>query len=91
MVFGVKKLHQFLYGRPFTLYTVTNHSLDILKKIKKISEISSARIQRWAVILSAKAYQLEYREGSKKENADGLRRLSRPTKREAETIFGCQN
>ena len=81
MVFGVKKLHQFLYGRPFTLYTVTNYSLDILKKIKKIPDIISARIQRWAVILSVYAYQLEYREGSKNENADGLRMLSRPTKR----------
>ena len=33
VVFGVRKFHQFLYGRPFILYTVTNYSLDILKKI----------------------------------------------------------
>ena len=63
-------------------YLLKNFSLDILKKIKKIPDIISARIQRWAVILSVYAYQLEYREGSKNENADGLRMLSRPTKRE---------
>lgn len=79
VVFGVKKFHQYLYGRPFTLYTHHKPLLGYFKENKKIPEISSARIQRWAVILSAYSYQLEYREGRKNGNADGLSRLPRST------------
>ena len=80
VVSGVKKFHQYLYGRLFKLYTDYKPLLGYFKENKKIPEISSARIQRWAVILSTHAYQLEYREGRKNGNADGLSRLPRPTK-----------
>ncbi len=53
VVFGVKKPHQYLYGSPFTLYTDHKPLLGYFKENKKIPVISSARIQRWAVILSA--------------------------------------
>ena len=82
VVLGVKKFHPYLYGRPFKLYTDHKSFLGYFKENKKIPEISSARIERWAVILSAYAFQLEYREGSKNRNADGLSRLPRPIKLE---------
>ena len=52
VVFGVKKPHQYLYGSLFTLYTDHKPLLGYFKENKKIPVISSARIQRWVVILS---------------------------------------
>ena len=74
MVFEVKRFRQYLYGRPFKLYTEYKPLLGYFKENKKIP----ARIQHWAIILSAYAYQLEYREGSKNAKS----RLPRPTKLE---------
>ena len=52
LIFGIKKLHQYLFGRKFTL--VTNHKLlmTILGSKKKIPPPAAARLQRWAILLS---------------------------------------
>lgn len=80
LVFGVKKFHQYLHGRPFKLYTNHNPLLGDFKGNKRIAEISSARIQRWNVILAACTFQLVYRENKQKNgNDDSLSRLILPT------------
>ena len=46
MVFAVKKFHQFLYGRHFTVYTEYKPSLAIFNCEKPIPFMASGRIQR---------------------------------------------
>ena len=75
IIFGVKKFHQFLYGRKFTLVTDHQPLLTILGPKTAIPPLAAARMQRWAVVLSAYDYQIEYRSSAKHSNCDALSRL----------------
>ena len=75
IIFGVKKLHQFLYGRKFTLVTDNQPLLTILGPKTAIPPLAAARMQRWAIVLSAYDYQIEYRSSAKHSNCDALSRL----------------
>jgi len=75
LVFGVRKFHQFLYGRKFTLYTDHKPLTSILGPKKGIPSLAAARLQRWALLLSAYNYQIEYKSTRDHGNADGLSRL----------------
>jgi len=77
VVYAVKKLHQYLYGRKFEIYTDHKPLLGLLGEHKPVSETAAARIQRWALILSAYNYVLKYRQGRNNGNADALSRLPR--------------
>ncbi len=88
IVFAVKRFHQFLYGRPFTVFTDHKPLMSLFSEHKSIPSMASARIQRWALTLSA--YQ--YRAGKKNANADALSRLPLPdtpasTPLPPETVF----
>ena len=45
---------------------------------RAIPPMASARIQRWALTLSAYSYHIEFKPGSQHSNADGLSRLPLP-------------
>ena len=53
IIFAVKKFHQFLYGRPFTVKTDHKPLEGLLSERKGISTQAAPRIQRWALTLSA--------------------------------------
>jgi hypothetical protein len=78
IIFGVKKLHKYIYGKKFVI--LTDHKpLSILLGPKTgIPTLAAARLQRWSLILSAYDYEIEYRKGSDHANADGLSRLPDP-------------
>ena len=61
LIFGINKFHTYLYGRHFTL--VTNYKLltTILGPNKGIPSMTAARLQHWAVRLSAYSYTIEFR------------------------------
>ena len=61
IVYGVKKFHQFLYGRKFTLVTDHQPFLALLGPKATIPTMAAARMQRLAIVLSAYDYQIEYR------------------------------
>lgn len=46
-----------------------------MSETKPIPAVAAARIQHWAVILSAYAYKIKYRKGSHHANADAFSRL----------------
>ena len=84
LIFGIKKFHQYLYGRHFTLITDHKPLMAILGSKKGIPPLAAARLQRWALILAAYNYQLEFRPTQSHSNADGLSRLPLPSEKPPE-------
>ena len=60
LIFGIKRFHTYLYGRKFTLLTNHKPLTTILGPHNAIPTLAAARLQRWAIILSA--YQLGLRD-----------------------------
>ncbi|XP_048488048.1 uncharacterized protein LOC105383898 isoform X1 [Plutella xylostella] len=62
IVFGVKKFHQYLYGRqePFILKTDHRPLLSIFGKKNGISVMAASRLQRYAIFLSAYNYTVQF-------------------------------
>ena len=75
LVFGVRKFHQYLYGRPFTLYTDHQPLTTIFGPKRGVPPLAAARMQCWALILSAYDYQIQFKPTKAHANADGLSRL----------------
>lgn len=53
VVFAVKCFHQYLFGRPFSIFTDHKPLMGLFSELKGIPPLASARIQRWALTLSA--------------------------------------
>ncbi|XP_048031439.1 uncharacterized protein K02A2.6-like [Megalobrama amblycephala] len=79
IVFGVRKFYQYLYGQKFTLLTDHHPLTTIFSPTKAIPSMAAARMQRWALLLAAYDYDIQYRDGAHHCNADGLSRLPLPT------------
>ena len=75
ILFGVTKFHQYLFGRRFTIYSDHKPLMYIFGESKSIPSVASARVQRWALTLSAYTYNIKYKRGKDMCNADGLSRL----------------
>ena len=83
IAFGIQKFHKFLYGRKFTIVTDHKPLLGLLGQHKPIPNMTSPRLQRFALTLSAYDYELVHMAGEKISNADGLSRLPIDAKMEA--------
>ena len=75
LVFGIKKFHSYLYGRKFLLYTDHKPLTTIFGPKQGIPPLAAARLQRWALILSAYDYGIEFKPTGRHANADGFSRL----------------
>ena len=75
IIFGVKRFHQYLYGRHFTIVSDHKPLQHLFSESSAIPTLASARIQRWALVLSAYDYHIEYKPGLLHGNADMLSRL----------------
>ena len=75
LIFGIRKFHQYLYGRTFTLVTDHKPLTTILGSKKGIPALSAAWTQRWALLLSTYNYDIRFRLTQAHGNADGLSRL----------------
>ena len=78
VVFGVTKFRQYLLGRHFIILSDHQPLKYLFGEHKGIPTMASARIQRWALMLSAYQYTIEYKKGSEHSNADSLSRLPLP-------------
>ncbi|XP_062401725.1 LOW QUALITY PROTEIN: uncharacterized protein K02A2.6-like [Sardina pilchardus] len=83
IIFGLKKFHQYLYGKHCTIVTDHKPLLGLFGELKGIPQQAAARMQRWALMLAAYEYTLEYKEGSRHGNADALSRLPLPSRPKA--------
>ena len=84
IIFGVTKFHQYLYGWKFDLITDHQPLLKILDPHTGVPTLAAARLQRWALILSANQYNIEYRRSEDNANADAMSRL--PSKQATEGL-----
>ena len=75
IIFGVKRFHHYLYGRSFSIASDHKPLQHLLSEARSVPTMASARLQRWALILSAYHYTITYRPGEKLANADVLSRL----------------
>lgn len=72
LMFGVRKCHQYLYGRAFTLITDHKPLTTILGPKEGIHPLAASQTQRWALLLSAYNYNIQFRPTDSHCNADGL-------------------
>lgn len=75
LIFGVKKLPEYLYCHKFVIFTHHTPLLGLFKPDRAIPTMAAARIQRWALILAGYEYEILYKEGKKNGNADCSSRL----------------
>lgn len=87
IIYGVRKFHQYLYGRKFTLRTDHKPLTYIFGNKVGIPVMAASRLQRWAIILSGYSYNIEY-VASAKNCADALSRL--PTPSSDKNKIGCE-
>ena len=78
IISGIKTFHRYLYGRKFLLVTDHKPLVTLLGLKSDIPTLAAARLQRWAILLSAYQYEIEYRSTLKHANADCLSRLQLP-------------
>ena len=78
IIFGVKKFHHYLFGRYFTICSDHKPFQHLFNENRLIPSLASARIQRWALALSAYEYNIVYKSGNSNANADLLSRLPLP-------------
>jgi hypothetical protein len=78
IIFAVKKFHQYLSGRHFTIYSDHQPLKYLFGELKQVPVMAASRIQRWALTLGAYDYTIQFRPGSQMSNADALSRLPLP-------------
>ena len=78
IVFAVRRLHQYIYGRRFTLRTDHKPLVKIFGRHESLNKTAASRLQRWAVILAEYDYDLEYIRGKDNVVADCSSRLPCP-------------
>ena len=59
IVFGVKKIHQYLFSHKSTIYSDRKPLQHIFAESCPIPALASAHIQRWALTLSAYNYDIQ--------------------------------
>lgn len=92
VVFGIKKFHQYLWGREFLLQTDHKALLQIFGSKRGIPVTTANRIQRWSIFLMGYNFKIEYVPTQKLGHADGLSRLpSGPDKDFDSNDYGMKN
>jgi transposase InsO family protein len=79
IVWGVTKMHKFLFGRQFTLVTDHRPLTYIFGEKSHLPTVVSSRLSRWAVLLAQYQYNIVYKRGSTHSNADYFSRLPAPS------------
>ena len=79
IIFGVKRFHQYLLGRHFTILSDHKPLQHLFDDSRAIPQMASARLQRWALTLGAYDYSIVYKPGKDHANADMCSRLPLPT------------
>lgn len=87
IIFGLQKFHKYLFGRQFTIECDHQPLKALLSADRNIPAIAHARLIRWAEILSAYNYKIEYRPGNLIPHADAASRLPIPVVNDVEEVL----
>lgn len=79
VMFGLKKFHQMLFGRRFTIVTDNKPLSYIFGPKRGIPLLAAARVQRWAIQLAAYSYDIQVRSSKQNLIADYLSRQPQKT------------
>ena len=60
MVFGVKRFHQYLYGREMTMLSDHKPLQNLFSEFRVTPALASAKIQRWSITLAAYNYKIQF-------------------------------
>ena len=86
IIAGLTKFRQYLWGRPFKIFTDHKPLVHIFNEKKAVPQMASPRMQRWALLLAAHQYEIVYKEGKSIPHADALSRLPDPTEEIPKTV-----
>lgn len=75
LIFGIRKFHQFVWGRRFILQTDHQPLVRIFGSKQGLPTTAANRLQNYGIILMSYAFDIEYVNTSKFGKADGLSRL----------------
>ncbi|XP_058027254.1 uncharacterized protein K02A2.6-like, partial [Ahaetulla prasina] len=78
IVSGVKKFHEYVFGRDFEIVTDHRPLLGILAGDRPTPVALSPRLTRWTIFLAAYSYKLQHRPGKEVGHADALSRCPLP-------------
>ena len=78
IVFGIKRFHQYLSGRIFTIITDHRPLLSLFAPDRPVPLHVAARLQRWSLVLQSYNYSIEYRNTTARVDADSMTRLPLP-------------
>ena len=78
IIFGMKTIHQYLWRRTFNLETDNKPLVAIFGSKREVPATATARLQRRAILLSGRAYNIIYSKGTEIGHADELTRLPVP-------------
>ena len=78
IIFGVKRFHQYLFGRPFIIMSDHKPLKHLFSESQTTRTLGSARLQQWSLTFGAYDYIIEYKSGQQHSNADMLSRLPLP-------------
>jgi len=84
IIFGLKKFHNFLYGRSFEIVTDRRSLEYIFGSHAGLRAITASKLQRWAVLLGAYDYKIKYRPAEAIQHADALSRSPIPDETDLE-------
>ena len=74
IVWAVKRLHKYLYGRTFELVTDNKPLSHIFSPAKPVPVMTAARLQRWALALMAYDFSITCKKTTENQAADALSR-----------------
>ncbi|TMS32149.1 hypothetical protein L596_000031 [Steinernema carpocapsae] len=86
LTFAVKKFHQMIFGRRFTLLTDHKPLLAVFGSKKGVPPHRAGRLQRWAILLQAYDFEIQYRNTLEFGQADALSRLIAPQEASKEDV-----
>ncbi|XP_058041463.1 uncharacterized protein K02A2.6-like [Ahaetulla prasina] len=78
IVSGVKKFHEYVFGRDFEIVTDHRPLLGLLAGDRPTPVALSPRLTRWTIFLAAYSYKLQHRPGKELGHADALSRCPLP-------------
>lgn len=86
IIFGVRKFHQYLCGRKFTLMTDNEPLKQIFSETKGLPTMAALRMQHYATFLQAFNYTIKFRPTKEHCNADAFSRLPISSRKPDSTV-----